>query len=123
MTIRVPKTKADYRKALQRVSELMDAAPGTPDGDELEVWVHLVDDYERERFPIESPDPVAAIRFRMEQQGLTPTDLVPFLGSKSRVSEILNGKRTLTLNMVRKLHRALNIPLEALVYGEQPVFA
>ncbi|MCL2647418.1 MAG: helix-turn-helix domain-containing protein [Phycisphaerales bacterium] len=123
MTIRVPKTKTDYRKALQRVSELMDAAPGTPECDELEVWVHLVDDYERMNFPIARPDPVAAIRFRMEQQGLTPTDLVPFIGPKSRVSEILNGKRTLTLRMIRNLHCALNIPLEALVYDEEPAFA
>jgi len=122
MTIRVPKTKVDYRKALQRVSELMDAVPGTAECDELEVWGRLVDDYEREHFPIERPDPVAAIRFRMEQQGLTPTDLVPFIGSKSRVSEILNGKRTLTLRMIRNLHRALNIPLEALVYDEELVF-
>ena len=120
MTIRVPKTKADYRNALRRVAELMDAGPGTPEGDELAVWGRLVDDYEQTHFPIERPDPVAAIRFRMEQQGLTPTDLIPFIGPKSRVSEILNGKRSLTLRMIRNLHRALNIPLEALICEEQP---
>ena len=115
MTIRVPKTKADYHKAVRRVAELMDAAPGTPEGDELEVWGRLVDDYERMHFPINAPDPVAAIRFRMEQQWLSPSDLVPMIGPKSRVSEILNGKRALTLRMIRNLHRALNIPLEALI--------
>ena len=115
MTIRVPKTRADYRKAIRRVAELMDAAPGTPEGDELEVWGRLVDDYERAHFPVDAPDPVAAILFRMEQQGLAPSDLAPMIGPKSRVSEILNGKRPLTLRMIRNLHRALDIPLEALV--------
>jgi HTH-type transcriptional regulator/antitoxin HigA len=117
MTIRVPKTRADYRNALRRVAELMDAAPGAPEYDELEVWGRLVDGYEQEHFPIGRPSPVAAIRFRMEQRGLAPADLVPFIGPKSRVSEILNGKRSLTLRMIRNLHRALNIPLEALVCG------
>ena len=93
----------------------MSAEPGTPEMEELELWVHLIQVYEDEKYPIAPPDPLAAIRFRMEQQGLTPSDLVPYLGSKSRVSEVLSGKRTLSLAMIRRLHEGLGIPADVLI--------
>ena len=93
----------------------MDAAPNTPQGDELEFLSLLVHDYEEKIFPIDKPDPVAAIRFRMEQQGLAPRDLVPLLGSRSRVSEVLSGKRGLSLKMIRALVAGLRIPAELLL--------
>src|SRR6267143_1145426 len=103
MKPKVIKTESDYIAVLARIDKLMDAKPNTPQGDELEVLALLVHNYEEKAFPIDKPDPVAAIRFRMEQQGLKPNDLVPFLGSRSRVSEILSGRRTLTLGMIRAL--------------------
>jgi HTH-type transcriptional regulator / antitoxin HigA len=93
----------------------MSAQPGTPAFIELELWVHLVEVYEEEKYPIEPPTPVEAIRFRMEQQGLTPSDLVPYVGSKGRVSEVLSGKRTLSLAMIRRLHEGLGIPADVLI--------
>ena len=97
----------------------MSAKPGTDEGDELDVLATLVDAYEAEHFPIDSPDPVEAIRFRMEQLGLERKDLEPFIGSRARVSEVLNRRRGLSLKMIRALHEELDIPLEALI-GRDP---
>jgi HTH-type transcriptional regulator/antitoxin HigA len=96
----------------------MSAKPGTDDGDELDVLATLVDAYEREHFPIESADPIAAIKFRMEQLGLERKDLEPLIGSRARVSEVLNKRRGLSLKMIRTLHAELDIPLEALIGRE-----
>lgn len=104
-----------YRKAVKTIEQLFDAKPGSEDHDALEVLALLVDDYERRTFPMEEPDPVAAIKFRLEQAGMEPKDLVPILGSRSRVSEILNRKRSLTVEMVRRLFDELHIPMEALI--------
>ncbi len=105
----------DYRAALRLVENLWDAQPGTDGHDRLAVLALLVEDYEKRTFPLEEPDAVAAIRFRLEQAGLEPKDLVPILGSRSRVSEILNHKRSLTVEMVRRLFDELHIPMEALI--------
>jgi len=115
MRPKVIKTEADYEAALARLDELLDAEPGSPEGDEFEVWATLIATYEEEAFPIDLPDPIAAIRFRMEQAGLKQADLVPYIGSASRVSEVLKGKRTLSLSMIRKLHEGLGIPAEVLL--------
>ena len=96
----------------------MSAQKNTPEGDELEVLATLVDVYEGEHFPIDAPDPIEAIKFRMEQMGLDRKDLEPFLGSRARVSEILNRRRGLSLAMIRSLHENLDIPLEALIGRE-----
>jgi HTH-type transcriptional regulator / antitoxin HigA len=114
-TIKPIRTEADYEAALLRIDALMDAEAGTPAADELEVWATLVDLYEEQHFPIDWPDPIEAIRFRMEQAGLTPRDLIPFLGSRAKVSEVLSGKRSLTLQMIRALHEHLGIPAEVLL--------
>lgn len=118
MEIRPIKTDADYRNALRRIDELMDATPDSEQGAELDVLATLVDAYENEHFPIEAPDPVEAILFRVEQLGLTRKDLEPFLGSRSRVSEVLNRKRDLSLTQIRKLHDGLRIPYENLLGTE-----
>ncbi len=115
MNIRPIKTEADYDEALERIDELMDAEIDTPEGDELDILVTLVEAYEEKHYPIEAPDPIAAICFRMEQMGLERKDLEPYIGRRSRVSEVLNHKRDLTLPMIRKLHKGLNIPLENLI--------
>ncbi len=115
MTIHPVKTDRDYRKALLRIDELMDAIPGTEAGDELDVVATLVEAYERDHFTISTPDPVAAILFRMEQMGLDRKALEPFLGGRSRVSEVLNRKRNLSMSQIRRLHDGLNIPLENLI--------
>jgi len=115
MKPRVIKTEADYERTLARIEALMDAAPGTPEMDELEVFSVLVEKYEDERYPVDMPDPIAAIRFRMEQQGLTHADLEGYLGSQARVSEVLNGKRALSKEMIRRLHSGLGIPAEVLL--------
>ena len=113
--IKLIKTEAEYHDALSRIDELMEAKAGTAEGDELELIAALVELYEDRRFPIALPSPVEAIRFRMEQAGLTPSGLVPYLGSKSKVSEVLRGKRPLTLSMMRALNRHLGIPAEVLL--------
>ncbi len=115
MTSRLIKTRREYRAALKRVEEIMDARPGTAEGDELELLAALIEIYEDQHAPAPPPDPIEAIRFRMEQEDLRPQDLVPVLGSRSRVSEVLNGKRSLTLTMIRRLHRQLGIPAEVLL--------
>lgn len=115
MKARVIKTEADYERTLARIETLMDAESGTPEMDELEVLSVLVEKYEDERYPVDVPDPIVAIRFRMEQQGLTNRDLEAYLGSQARVSEVLNGKRALSKEMIRRLHNGLGIPAEVLL--------
>lgn len=109
------KSEADYENALKRVDKLMDAEINTPEGDELDVLVTLIEAYESKHHPINTPDPIEAILFRMDQYGLKDKDLIPFIGQSGRVSEVLNYKRKLTLPMIRKLHVGLNIPTESLV--------
>lgn len=108
-------TQADYNNALSRIEEIFDAKPGTIEGDELEVLGILVDEFEKRHFPIDAPNPIEAVKFRMEQLGLSQSELAELIGSKSRASEILSGKRTLSLKMIRLLHRKLNIPAEVLL--------
>ena len=115
MINRLIKNEQDYDKSLSRIEELMDAKPGTAEMDELELLTALVEMYEERHFPISWPDPIDAIKFRMEQLGLGQKDLVPFMGTKSKVSEVLNGKRPLTLAMMRGLHKGLGIPAEVLL--------
>jgi HTH-type transcriptional regulator/antitoxin HigA len=118
MKIQPIRTDADHAAALRRIDSLMDARAGTPEADELDVLATLVEAYEDRHFPVADPDPLAAILFRMEQLGLTRKDLEPLLGSRGRVSEVLNGRRALSLQMIRRLHRELEIPLESLVGGD-----
>jgi HTH-type transcriptional regulator/antitoxin HigA len=115
MNIKPIKTEKDYQEALDRLEVIFDAKKGSPEGDELEILGLLIEKYESMHFPIDLPDPIEAIKFRMEQMGYTQSDLVKIIGLKSRVSEILNKKRKLTLEMIRKIHVALNIPTEILV--------
>ena len=115
MEPKVIKNEADYEAALAYVAKLMDAEPGTREEEELELFSLLVEQYELEHFPIEPPDPVEAILFRMEQEGLTRKDLVAYMGSPSRVSEVLNRKRPLSLAMIRSLHAGLGIAAEVLL--------
>ncbi|WKC46032.1 helix-turn-helix domain-containing protein [Pseudomonas veronii] len=117
MNIRPIHTEQDYQEALKAVSLLFDnePEPGTPEGDYLEVMITLIEAYEAKHFPVDLPNPVDAIRFRMEQSGLSATDLVPAIGRKNRVYEVLNGKRALTLPMIWKLHEMFGIPAESLI--------
>lgn len=115
MNIKPIKNEADYEATLERIGALMDAQFDTPEGDELDVLTTLVESYEAKVHPIDAPNPVEAIRFRMEQYGLQDKDLVPYIGHSGRVSEVLNYRRKLTLPMIRKLHAGLNIPTESLV--------
>ncbi len=115
MNIKPIKTEQDYQEALDRLEVIFDAKKGSPEGDELEILGLLIEKYESVHFPIDLPDPIEAIKFRMEQMGYTQSDLVKIIGLKGRVSEILNKKRKLTLEMIRKIHLALNIPTEILV--------
>jgi len=117
MEIRPIRTEVDYKTALREVSAYFDSdpAPGTPDGDRFEVLLTLVEAYEAKHYPINLPDPVEAIKFRMEQAGLSPKDLVPAIGRLNRVYEILNRKRPLTLNMIWRLHEKFGIPAESLI--------
>jgi HTH-type transcriptional regulator/antitoxin HigA len=115
MTLKIIKTEKDYNLALKRLEEIFDAKKGTKYGDELELLSLLIDNFEKEKHAIELPDPIEAIKFRMEQLGYKQKDLAEVIGLKSRVSEILNRKRKLTLEMIRKLHEVLGIPTEVLV--------
>ncbi|MES2706782.1 MAG: transcriptional regulator [Verrucomicrobiota bacterium] len=119
MKAKVIKTEEEYRAALAFVETLMDAETGSRDEEELELWSLLVERYEEEQFPVDLPDPVEAIRFRMDQEGLRQKDLEKFFPGKNRVSEILSHKRPLSLGMIRSLHRGLGIPAEVLI-KEQP---
>lgn len=110
------KNEKDYEDALKRIDSLMDkAAPGSPEEDELDILTYLVDKYEDEHFPVDIPDPVTAIKFRIEQLGLDRKDLEKCLGGKAKVSEILSRKRQLSLNMIRRLNEHLKIPAEILI--------
>ena len=115
MNIKPIKTKADYRATLSEVETLMGAKANSADGERLDILVTLVEAYERKHFPLEHPDPVEAIKFQMDQKGLTPKDLEPMIGRLNRVYEILNHKRPLTLKMIWNLHRGLGIPAESLI--------
>lgn len=115
MNIAPIRNEEDYQKALTRFEIIFDAKKGTEQGDELEILSILIDKYENENFPIGMPDPIEAIKFRMEQMGMKQKDLAEIVGFKSRVSEILNKKRKLTLEMIRKLNTALHIPTEVLI--------
>jgi HTH-type transcriptional regulator / antitoxin HigA len=115
MDIRPIKTEEDYRMTLREVESLMRAEPGSPEGERLDVLVTLVEAYERQRFPLDLPDPVEAIKFVMDQRGLTVKDLEPLIGHANRVYEILNHRRPLTLKMIRNLHAELGIPAECLI--------
>ena len=114
MNIKPIKTEQDYSNTLSQIESLMTANPNTSEMDELEVLTTLVEAYEEQNYKIEAPDPIEAIKFRMEQEGLKQKDLVSIVGSKSRVSEILNKKRKLTIEMIRNLHMQLHIPIESL---------
>lgn len=115
MNVKPIKTKKDYEQALGRLEIIFGAKKGTKEGDELEILGILVNQYEKEHFPIDLPDPVEAIKFRMEQLGYTQNDLAKVVGLKSRASEILNKKRKLSLEMIRQLHEKLNIPTDVLI--------
>lgn len=115
MDITPIKTQRDYHRALKEIEGLMAAKRNTPAGDRLDVLVTLVEAWEAKHYPLDLPDPVAAIRYHMEQHGLAPKDLAPYIGSRSRVYEVLNRKRPLTLRMVWRLHRGLGIPAESLI--------
>ena len=121
VTVRPVRTEAEYDAALIDIDALMDARPGTSDGDRLEVLVTLVQVYEARHHPVPPPDPVDAIRFRMEQAGLTPRDLEPYIGSRARVSEVLNRRRALTLPMIRRLADGLQLAADVLVREAPPV--
>ena len=115
MEIKPIRTKADYRAVLKEIETLMSARAGTPEGERLDVLVTLVEAYEKKHTRFDLPDPVEAIKFRMEQMALGPKDLVPMIGQINRVYEVLNRKRPLTLQMIRRLHRTLGIPAESLI--------
>ena len=120
MEVKPIKTDADYRASLQEIETLMAARPDTPEGERLDVLATLVEAYERKHYPLDLPDPVAAIRFEMEQKGLTAKDLEPMIGRRNRVYEILNRKRSLTLRMIWRLHEQLGIPAESLIKQTPP---
>ena len=115
MNLKPIKNKTHYNRALERINELWGAKRNTQKGDELDVLILLVEKYEEEHYPMPPSDPVEAIKFLMEQKGLTRKDLEPYLGTRARVSEVLNKKRNLTLPMIKKLHEGLNIPYDCLI--------
>lgn len=115
MKIRPIKSEKDYKSALAELDRLFDAAPNTPDGDYVEVLATLIEKYEQEHYPIDAPDPVEALEYFMESRGLTRSDLEEYIGGSGRVSDILNRKRGLSLNMIRKLHFELGMPAETLL--------
>ena len=109
------RTKGDYDASLAEIERLWGARSGTPEGDRLDILATLVDAYENEHFPMDPPDPIAAIKFRMEQKGLNRKDLAEILGSRTRVAEVLNRRRGLSINMIRRLHEKLGISVEVLI--------
>lgn len=115
MNIRPIKTKADHRAALKEIERLLGARPGTPDGDRLDVLTTLVERYEEREEPIEPPDPIDALLYHMESRGLNRRDLESFIGSRARVAEVLNRRRPLTIDMIRRLHRGLGISADVLI--------
>lgn len=115
MNIKVIKTEEDYNQSLKRLEDIFDAPIDSPEGDEAEILTILIEKYEDEHYPIGSPDPIEAIKFRMEQMGMKKSDLAEIIGYKSRVSEILGKKRKLTLQMIRNLHEKLKIPYDSLI--------
>lgn len=115
MEAKLIKTEEDYDAALTRIDALFDAVPGSKDFDEVELLMALVAMYEEKHFKIDAPDPIEAIKFRMEQMNMKRTDLAPFIGSRARVSEILNKQRNLTLAMIKKLHKDFGVPAESLL--------
>lgn len=115
MKLKPIRTEKEYNRALERLEQIFDAKPGTDEGDELEILGILIQNYENEYFPIDLPDPIEAIKFRMEQLNYSQKDLAEIIGLKSRASEILNKKRKLSLEMIRKLNEKLHIPLEVLI--------
>jgi HTH-type transcriptional regulator / antitoxin HigA len=115
MNIRPIKTEQDYAEAINRIEELWGAEKDSPDGDELDILVTLVESYEMKHYPISPPDPIDAIKFRMEQMGMTNADMIQYLGSQSRVSEVLNRKRRLSLGMIKSLYKELKIPADILL--------
>ena len=117
MTIKPIRSEKDLRAAFKRLDVIFQAPAGTLEADEMEVLVTLIEAYENKHYPISPPDPVEAIKFRMEQQGLSPADLQPYIGASGRVSEVLSRKRPLSLRMVKRLHEGLNIPYESLLAG------
>ena len=115
MKIKVIKTEEDYNKSLKRLEVIFDAPVNTPEGDEAELLGILIEKYEDEHYPIEAPDPIEAIKFRMEQMDMNKKDLAKIIGYKSRVTEIFTRKRKLNLKMIRRLHEKMNIPYESLI--------
>jgi len=115
MDIRPIKSEQDYKSAISRIEQLWGAKMDTPEGDELDLLITLVESYEMKHYPIAPPDPIDAIKYRMEQMGMTSADMVKYLGSQSRVSEILNRKRSLTLGMIKSLYKELKIPADILL--------
>jgi len=115
MDIEPIKTQRDYRRVLKEIEGLMMAKRHTAEGDRLDVLVTLVEAWERKHYPLDLPDPVAAIKYHMEQRGLQPRDLIPFIGGRNRVHEVLNRRRPLTLKMIWSLHQGLGIPAESLI--------
>src|SRR5437868_13154389 len=115
MEIAPIKSNRDYRRVLKEIERLMSARRNSPEGDRLDVLVTLVEAWERRHYRLDLPDPVEAIKYHMEQSGLQPKDLIPFIGSRNRVHEVLNGRRELTLGMIRRLHEGLGIPAESLI--------
>jgi HTH-type transcriptional regulator / antitoxin HigA len=120
MDIKPIKTPADHASALKEIETLMMAEADTPEGEKLDVLVTLVEAYEAKHFPLDLPDPVAAIKFKMEQSGLSVKDLEPMIGKSNRIYEILNHTRQLTLPMIRRLHAGLGIPVESLIKEYRP---
>ena len=123
MDIAPIKTKQDHLRALKEIESLMMASRNSPEGDRLDVLVTLVEAWETKHYPLDLPDPVAAIRYHMEQNGLAPKDLVPYIGGRGRVYEVLNRKRSLSLKMIWRLHRGLGIPAESLIKVDDHVVA
>ncbi|MBK8805238.1 MAG: helix-turn-helix domain-containing protein [Bacteroidales bacterium] len=126
MNARILKTEKEYNEACERIYILINSSendinPDSPEGEEIQLLSLLVEKYEQEHFPIDAPNPIEAIKFRMEQMNLKQSDIAPLFGGKTRISEVLNGKRALTLKMITLLHTYLGIPLESLIAGNKEV--